>query len=111
MWHDATPWERRLAEIDSAAFPLFRKTDPPTSRQASFQAVGVQADHHRRILKALELGPAGQTLIGQRCNLDKHRVGKRLGEMGRIGLIEQTGRTLVNDAGRREREWRATDGR
>jgi hypothetical protein len=107
---DATPWARRLAEIDAARFPLFRKDGPETSKQAARQAVGVQADHHRRILEALELGPAGQTLIGQRCNLDKHRVGKRLGEMGRLGLIQQTGRTLVNETGRREREWRATDG-
>ncbi len=107
---DATPWARRLAEIDAARFPLFRKDGPETSKQAARQAVGVQADHHRRILKALELGPAGQTLIGQRCNLDTHRVNKRLSEMGRLGLIEQTGRVLVNETGRREREWRATHG-
>ena len=111
MWHDTDPWKRRLAEIDSARFPLFRNDGPETSRQAAVQAVGVQADHHRRILEALELGPAGQTLIGQRCNLDKHRVGKRLGEMGRLGLIEQTGRVLVNETGRKEREWRKADGR
>lgn len=111
MWHDVTPWERRLAEIDSARFPLFRQTDPETSKQAARQAVGVQADHHRRILAALELGPAGQTVIGQRCNLDKHKVGKRLGEMGRLGLIEQTGRVLVNETGRREREWRRATSR
>lgn len=112
VWHDSTPWDRRLAEIDSARFPLFRKDGPETSRQAAKQAVGVQADHHRRILAALELGPAGATVIGQRCNLDKHKVGKRLGEMGRIGLIETTGRVLVNETGRKEREWRrAMDGR
>lgn len=106
VWHDNTPWERRLAEIDAVAFPLFRQTDPETSKQAAAQAVGIQADHHRRILKALEVGPAGQTVIGQRCDLDKHRVGKRLGEMGKLGLIEKTGRVLVNETGRREREWR-----
>ena len=110
MWHDVAPWERRLAEIDAARHPLFRRTDPVTSQLAARQAVGVQADHQRRILEALELGPAGATVIAKRCGLDKHRVGKRLGEMGRDGLIQKTGRLLVNEAGRREREWRATDG-
>jgi hypothetical protein len=108
MWHDETPWGRRLAEIDAARFPLFRQSDPSTSKAAAAQAVGVQADHHRRILAALELGPAGATVIAERCGLDKHRVGKRLGEMGRAGLIQTTGRELVNEAGRKEREWRKT---
>lgn len=90
---------------------LARSNDPPTSQAAAARAVTFKGDHARKILAALELGPAGQTVIGQRCNLDKHKVGKRLGEMGRLGLIEQTGRTLVNETGRREREWRATNGR
>jgi len=29
-----------------------------------------------------------------------------LGEMGKLGLIQTTGRELVNEAGRKEREWR-----
>jgi hypothetical protein len=111
MWHDDTPWGRRLAEIDAARYPLFRQSDPPTSKAAAAQAVGVQADHHRRILAALELGPASACGIAARSGLDKHRVLKRLGEMGKLGLIQTTGRELVNEAGRREREWRKTDGR
>jgi hypothetical protein len=106
MWHDVAPWERRMAEIDAARHPLFRRTDPVTSQLAARQAVGVQADHFRRILAALDVGPAGQTLIAARCGLDAHRVCKRLGEMGRRGLIQTTGRLILNSAGRKEREWR-----
>lgn len=105
-WHDPTPWARRLAEIDAERYPLFRTTGPVTSRLAARQAVGVQADHFRRILAALGVGPAGQTLLAARCGLDAHRVCKRLGEMGRRGLIETTGRLILNSAGRKEREWR-----
>jgi hypothetical protein len=109
MWHDVTPWERRRAICEAERYPLFRRRDPVTSELAAREAVGVQTDHQRRILKALELGPAGATVISKRCGLDKHRVGKRLGEMGRDGLIQKTGRSLVNEAGRREREWRAAE--
>ena len=111
MWHDVAPWERRLAEIDAARHPLFRRTDPVTSQLAAREAVGVQADHQRRILAALALGPAGQTLIAARADLEKHAVGKRLSEMERRGLIKQTGRKILNSVGRKEREWRATNGR
>jgi predicted Rossmann fold nucleotide-binding protein DprA/Smf involved in DNA uptake len=108
MWHDVTPWERRRAISEAERHPLFRTTDPVTSRLAARQAVGVQADHHQRILKALELGPASATGIAARSGLDKHRVLKRLRELNRSGLIQETGRLLVNEAGRREREWRMT---
>jgi hypothetical protein len=106
MWHDVTPWERRRAICEAERYPLFRTTDPVTSRLAAAQAVGVQADHFRRILGALGRGPAGQTLIADRADLEKHAVGKRLSEMERRGLIEQTGRKILNSVGRKEREWR-----
>ena len=111
---------RRMSDYystDVTRLPLFQKpaartTDPATSHAAAAAFKGVAEDHRRRILEALRSGPAGQTEIARRAGLATHQAGKRLGEMGRAGLIETTGRELVNATGRREREWRrATDGR
>jgi len=91
------------------SLPLFapaRRTDPPTSHAAAEQAGGLATRHRRQILAALLEGPAGQTEIAKRTGLIPHQVGKRLCEMQRDGLIEVTGRELVNETGRREREWR-----
>ena len=96
---------------DITRLPLFQKqartTDPATSHAAAAAFQGVAEDHRRRILEALRSGPAGQTEIARRAGLATHQAGKRLGEMGRAGLIETTGRELVNATGRREREWRS----
>ena len=96
--------------MDAIDLPLWesvRRTDPPTSRIAARMAGGLRADHHRRILDALRAGPAGASEIAARCGLDAHQVGKRLGEMGRAGLIETTGNTVRSATGRPERQWRA----
>lgn len=90
------------------SLPLFaaaRASDPPTSHSAADQAGGLATRHRRQILAALLEGPAGQTEIAKRTGLLPHQVNKRLAEMGRGGLIETTGRELVNETGRREREW------
>jgi DNA-binding MarR family transcriptional regulator len=91
--------------------PLFgaaRASDPATSHAAAAKAGGLATRHQRQILAALLEGPAGASGIAARCGLLPHQVNKRLGEMGRAGLIETTGRDLVNATGRREREWRRT---
>lgn len=93
------------------SLPLFgaaRRSDPPTSHAAAAEAGGLAQRHRRQILAALLEGPAGQTEIARRTGLVPHQVGKRLSEMGRDGLIEVTGREVVNATGRREREWMYT---
>jgi len=97
------------AIYDLPIFAAARATDPPTSKAAAAQAVDLAADHRRRILVALEAGPAGQTEIAARAGLDKHQANKRFSEMRRAGLIEKTGRTVRNPGGRNEDEYRLTN--
>ena len=83
-----------------------RRTDPATSHATAAMAGGVRADHIKRILAALRLGPASKDEIGLRANLIGHAVGKRLPELQRAGLIETTGANRRSASGRPEREWR-----
>lgn len=98
-------------EIDAAVaeLPLFaaaRRTDPPTSKIAGERAGGLVADHHRRILEALTLGPAGKTEIGLRCGLTEQQVARRMHELRRAGLVERTGRQARSASDRPEDEYR-----
>lgn len=88
--------------------PLFRETDPHTSRIAASMATGLRADHHDKIVRALRLGAAGASEIGARCGLEPHQVGKRLHELEKLGRIVQTGRRVSSLSGRPEREWQVT---
>ena len=94
-----------------AELPLFaaaRKTDPETSHQAGDRARRTfVTGHARRVLVALEAGPAGQTEIGRRCGLLPHQVNKRLADLAKVGLVELTGRKVE---GGTEREWQAKPG-
>jgi hypothetical protein len=83
-----------------------RATDPQTSHAAAAIAHEFAGEHHRAILEALAVGPGGASAIAQRCGLVAHQVGKRLHELSKCGLIEETGRLVASASGRREREWR-----
>ena len=87
---------------------LARRADPATSHATAAMAGGVRADHEKRILAALRLGPASKDGIAERANLSGHVVGKRLRQMEREGLIEVTGAERLSDSNRLEREWRLT---
>ena len=78
---------------DLETLPLFRRTDPATSRVAASRVREFKGQHHRAILAALRLGPAGQSEIAARCGLLAHQVNKRLGELRRAGLVDTTGET------------------
>lgn len=91
---------------DLPIFAAARATDPPTSKAAAAQAVDLAADHRRRILAALEAGPASKTEIGRRCGLTEQQVARRMHELRRSGLVERTGRNVRNAGGRSEGEYR-----
>ena len=91
--------------------PLFRRSDPPTSRLAAARVREFSGDHCRRVLDALEQGPAGQTEIAARCGLLPHQVNKRLADLKRAGKVEPTGQRQLSASGRQERVWRRINGR
>lgn len=79
---------------------------PETSFEAFAKARAFTGDHHRKILDALGVGPAGASGIADRCGMLAHQINKRLAELARAGKIVQTGRTVQSASGRGEREWR-----
>jgi predicted Rossmann fold nucleotide-binding protein DprA/Smf involved in DNA uptake len=93
-----------------ADLPLFRRTDPVTSKAAGVAAREFKGDHERRILEALAAGPAGKCELARRCGLTEQQVNRRLAEMRRHGTAERTGRVVKSDSGCCEHEYRSTQG-
>jgi hypothetical protein len=89
-----------------ADLPLFRATNPATSRAAAAEAKKFRSQHHRQILDALAAGPAGASGIAARCGMVAHQIGRRLHELAKAGRIVETGRVVRSASGRGEREWR-----
>ena len=95
---------------DDCALPLFasaRRSDPATSVAAaeSMTAAAV-AEHEEKILSALRLGPAGKTVISERCGMTDQQVIRRMARLERMGRVVRTGREVNSAAGRKESEWR-----
>lgn len=86
-------------------FALFRRDDPPTSQAAAARAVTFRGEHARRIVEALESGPAGQTEIARRAGLTVAQVSKRLKELREGGAIERTGRVVAGGECEYRRCW------
>lgn len=90
------------------AAPAARSTDPGTSHEAALSAKELAERHARIILEALRThGPCGKDRIAALTRLTGVQVCRRLPELQRAGLIEETGKTVTSTAGRKEREWRA----
>ena len=89
-------------------FPMARAGGPATSRIAADRIAlsGVVGNHYRRILEALQIGPAGASEIGRRADMEVVQVSRRTSEMRRLGLVELTGRKALNDKGGSEGEYR-----
>jgi predicted ArsR family transcriptional regulator len=95
--------------IDSQCdLPLFRKTDPVTSKIAGREAKQFKGDHERRILEALAAGPGTKDEIASRCGLSEQQVARRMHGLARAGLVVPTGSTRPSASGRPERVWRST---
>jgi predicted ArsR family transcriptional regulator len=97
------------AYIDSQCdLPLFRRTDPVTSKIAGTMAREFKGDHERRILEALAAGPGTKDEIASRCGLSEQQVARRMHGLARAGLVETTGTTRPSASGRPERVWKET---
>ncbi len=87
--------------------PLFRRTDPVTSKVAGVAAREFLGEHERRILEALAAGPAHRDEIARRSGLEKDAVWRRLAAMERRGEIKRTGQFSRGDSGMKQAVWRA----
>lgn len=86
--------------------PLFRRTDPVTSKIAGTQAREFKGEHERKILEALSAGPGTKDEIAARCGLSEQQVARRMHGLQRAGLVTPTGATRPSASGRPERVWR-----
>jgi len=87
-------------------FPRVRKDDPVTSYEAADSIKDKTSDHWDEITKCLvKHGALGKDGISSNTTLDPNQVARRLSEMERLGLIEQTGNKVKSNTGRNEREW------
>jgi hypothetical protein len=85
-----------------------RKTDPITSHQAAESIKKVCPHHMQAIHECLhEYGPRGKDGIARITKLNSNQVARRLPEMAKMKLVEETGELVLSDAGRKERQWRA----
>jgi predicted Rossmann fold nucleotide-binding protein DprA/Smf involved in DNA uptake len=85
--------------------PLFRRTDPVTSKLAGVAAREFRGDHERRILEALDAGPAHRDEIARRAGMEQAAVWRRLAAMERRGLIVKDG-TARGESGMRQSVYR-----
>jgi predicted ArsR family transcriptional regulator len=85
--------------------PLFRTSDPATSKAAGVAAREFKGDHERRILEALAAGPAHRDEIARRAGMTRDAVWRRLAAMERRGLIEKAG-TALGESGLRQSVYR-----
>jgi predicted ArsR family transcriptional regulator len=90
---------------DADCGPLFRTTDPVTSKIAGTMAREFKGDHERRILEALAAGPAHRDEIARRSGMTRDAVWRRLAAMERRGLIEKAG-TARGESGMRQSVYR-----
>jgi predicted Rossmann fold nucleotide-binding protein DprA/Smf involved in DNA uptake len=81
-----------------------RTTDPDTSHMAA-DALDFRNKHFKVILYVLDK-PMGKDGIARLSGLTGAQVDRRLCEMAKVGLVELTGKKVLSDSGRQEREWR-----
>jgi len=87
-------------------FPRVRKDDPVTSYEAADSIKEKAQDHWTEIMECLaKYGALGKDGISSNTTLDPNQVARRLSEMERLGMIEQTGNKVKSNTGRNEREW------
>ena len=113
--------EKTMSKLDDIHFggvvknffglPIFnraRNSDPVTSHQAADQ-VTTTSKHFQIIhLALIEHGPMGKDEIAHFTDLEPNAVARRLPELQKLGLVTLTGKTVLSNAGRKERQWKAS---
>ena len=88
-------------------WPIFRNTDPPTSRLAAEQFVGVgkKAKHEQTILWYLRGRKSSKTCqeIADGTGMEYHAIARRMKELESRGFVRRVG-TSIN-SGRPMTEW------
>jgi predicted ArsR family transcriptional regulator len=94
--------------FDLPIFGRARNSDPVTSHQAADQ-VTTASKHFQIIhLALIEHGPMGKDEIAHFADLEPNAVARRLPELQKLGLVTLTGKTVLSNAGRKERQWKAS---
>jgi hypothetical protein len=86
--------------------PLFRRTDPATSKAAARKARSFLGRHERLILQALAAGPGTKDEIAARCGLSEQMVIRRRAALLRSGLVVLTGERRRTPSGNMAEVWR-----
>lgn len=88
--------------------PLFRRSDPVTSKDAGRAArqSGLVSRHERLILEALASGPGTKDEIAERCGLTEQQVVRRRASLLRHGLVVLTGERRPTPSGNTAEVWR-----
>ena len=89
-----------------AVLPLWRKSDPDTSKAAGEAAREFLGEHERLILEALAAGPGTKDEIASRCGLTEQQVARRMHGLARLGRVADTGTTRSTASGRMATVWR-----
>lgn len=92
---------------DFDSLPLFRRTDPATSKAAGKAATEFKGGHEQLILEALASGPGTKDQISSRCGLTEQQVARRMHGLRRRCLVVEVGEAL-SPTGNRETVYAAS---
>ena len=90
-------------------FQFFRSraNDAITSFKAAASAGDLAIQHQEVIVACLKrFGPLGKDGIARHTGLQGNQVARRLKELQKLGFIDLTGKEVLSDSKRKEREWK-----
>jgi hypothetical protein len=89
-------------------FQFFRSraNDAITSFKSAASAKDLAIQHQEVIVACLKrFGPLGKDGIASHTGLQSNQVARRLKELQTLGFIQLTGKEVMSDSLRKEREW------